>query len=248
MRNARRRRRLGSVSAVVLKPQAAVAAWVVFDGTAGPPATITGAYNVSSLTDTGAGDTTVNWEVPFPDAHYAVGTGGRLYNGGTLMAMASFHTTTQMAAGSCRFSTGGGLNTVGNDLPDCYVVAVGNGDNHRWPRRVSDRRVSDVEGGRVGFWIKWDFNGAGSPIINASYNITSVTDDAVGKQYLNFEPMPSTMDYLLTGCGQVYGTGSTFGNINNDGVSATSTQVHLISGDYFDGFQDTPIVTHIGFV
>ena len=45
-------------------------AWVNFDGTATP--TIRGSFNVSSITDNGTGDYTVNFTTAMPDANYSV--------------------------------------------------------------------------------------------------------------------------------------------------------------------------------
>jgi hypothetical protein len=49
-------------------------AWVNFDGT-GTPA-IRGSFNVSSITDNGTGDYTINFTTAMPDANYAVNSTG----------------------------------------------------------------------------------------------------------------------------------------------------------------------------
>lgn len=51
-------------------PYYAARAWVNFDGT-GTPA-IRASVNVSSITDNGTGDYTINFTTPMPDANYAV--------------------------------------------------------------------------------------------------------------------------------------------------------------------------------
>lgn len=48
----------------------AVRAWVNFDGTG--TVAIRAAFNVSSITDNGTGDYTVNYTVALPDANYSV--------------------------------------------------------------------------------------------------------------------------------------------------------------------------------
>ena len=50
--------------------QQACKAWVNFNGTG--TVAIRGSYNVSSITDNGTGDYTVNFTVAMPDANYAV--------------------------------------------------------------------------------------------------------------------------------------------------------------------------------
>jgi hypothetical protein len=56
--------------------QASVRAWVNFNGTG--TVAIRAAYNVTSITDNGTGQYTVNFTTAMPDANYAVsGTGGR---------------------------------------------------------------------------------------------------------------------------------------------------------------------------
>ena len=62
-------------------------AWVTFDGTG--TVAIRGSFNVSSITDNGSGDYSVNFTTAMPDANYSVvmsadaatGSGGIPYNG-----------------------------------------------------------------------------------------------------------------------------------------------------------------------
>jgi hypothetical protein len=55
-------------------------AWVNFDGT-GTPA-IRASFNVSSITDNGTGDYTVNFTTAMPDANYSVAAAALQVNGG----------------------------------------------------------------------------------------------------------------------------------------------------------------------
>lgn len=48
-----------------------VRAYINFDATAGTPV-INSSYNVSSLTDNGAGDFTINFSAPLPNANYII--------------------------------------------------------------------------------------------------------------------------------------------------------------------------------
>ena len=62
-------------------PDSPVKAWVNFNGTG--TVAIRDSMNVSSITDNGVGDYTVNFETPMLDANYSVATSGdsALYNG-----------------------------------------------------------------------------------------------------------------------------------------------------------------------
>lgn len=53
----------------LIQGQRGVMAWVNFDGTG--TVAIRASYNVSSITDNGTGDYTVNFAAPLPDANYA---------------------------------------------------------------------------------------------------------------------------------------------------------------------------------
>jgi hypothetical protein len=83
--------------------QGSAKAWVNFDGT-GTPA-IRASYNVSSITDNGTGDYTINFTNAFADANYAIsGAAGNTSgnNAGTpVQPVTNFYTTS-----SCRILVG----------------------------------------------------------------------------------------------------------------------------------------------
>ena len=67
----------GSQSSVIpsgstLYPQFACRAWINFDGTSGSIGTGRGSGNVSSVTDNGTGDYTINFTTAMPDTNYSV--------------------------------------------------------------------------------------------------------------------------------------------------------------------------------
>ena len=75
-------------------------AWVNFNGTSTPA--IRGSFNVSSITDNGTGDYTVNFTTAMPDANYSfTGT----HNGSTQNCNP---TVTALATSSVTFYTSGG--------------------------------------------------------------------------------------------------------------------------------------------
>ena len=78
-------------------------AWISFNGT-GTPA-ITGSFNVTSITDHGTGNYTINFTTALSDANYCM-TGAGDNNGNSQGTMVILdNATTAPAAGSCRIMT-----------------------------------------------------------------------------------------------------------------------------------------------
>lgn len=96
-------------------------AWINFDGTAATIA-IAKARNVSSLTDNGTGDYTVNFTSAMADATYAVTTGvARLASGLTRTGTFDQVSVTDLATGSFRMLQ----NNGGGTAVDLGVVTAG---------------------------------------------------------------------------------------------------------------------------
>jgi hypothetical protein len=99
-------------------------AWVNFNGTG--TVAIRASYNVSSITDNGVGDYTVNFTTALADANYAVTGAGRYTDGGNASAMrvvsiASAGTlATAMSTSSVRLGT----TYVNGGVEDLQVVSV----------------------------------------------------------------------------------------------------------------------------
>lgn len=91
-------------------------AWVVFNGT-GTPA-IGASYNISSITDNGTGDYTINFTTPFSSANYAMAGFGIDSSGGG--AQVIVYGNTAPSASSLRIKT---VN-AGGALLDCQTVSV----------------------------------------------------------------------------------------------------------------------------
>ncbi len=99
--------------------------WIYFNG-AGTVA-INANYNVTSITDNGVGDYTINWTTAFSSANYCVAThAGRdsVYGVGLMTGQQS---ASGMATGSYRVRVVGGNPPVSgySDLSDLYLVAFG---------------------------------------------------------------------------------------------------------------------------
>ena len=95
-------------------------AWVNFNGTGTP--SITGSANVSSITDNGTGDFTVNFTTAMPDANYAITSSAfenvGFWAGGVFGSRSSFPPTTTAVRGSC-------VSYVGNYVdPNIVNVSI----------------------------------------------------------------------------------------------------------------------------
>lgn len=96
-----------------LDPFSAAKAWVIF--TSISSTSIKASYNISSLTDNGTGDTTINFSVPFSSANYCgvVGNGGGSVNGVTGAVMPIGNVGYDPTAGTARYlSTGSTYSAV----------------------------------------------------------------------------------------------------------------------------------------
>ena len=103
-------------------------AWVNFNGTG--TVAIRSSYNVSSITDNGTGDYTVNFATALADANYVAVHPTTLLDGsGITLTVANYARTSNSqvlpTTTAYRFST---MNTSGTaqDLAYCYVSVFGN--------------------------------------------------------------------------------------------------------------------------
>jgi len=109
-------------TAVSIATNQAVQAWVNFNGTGTP--TIRDAHNVTSITDNGTGDYTVNFTTAMPDANYAVFGAGRFDESAANAAVPGVGVRRAAGAqktGSVRIHTTDAGAGVAND---CQMVSV----------------------------------------------------------------------------------------------------------------------------
>ena len=101
-------------------PVYACRAWVNFNGTS--TVAIRDSGNVSSITDNGTGDYTVNFATAMPDANYSVAISSNR-NGAESDPnwSANMHGTTPMASGLVRIVMGTPTNFSTDDSPFCTV-------------------------------------------------------------------------------------------------------------------------------
>jgi hypothetical protein len=98
--------------------QASVRAWVNFNGTG--TVAIRAAYNVTSITDNGTGDYTVNFTTALPDANYSA-VGSANSTGGSAIMLStnsSAYNASAPTTTSCRFQT---TSVAANN--DCLYVS-----------------------------------------------------------------------------------------------------------------------------
>jgi hypothetical protein len=92
-------------------------AWVNFNGTS--TVAIRASYNVSSITDNGTGDYTVNFTNALADANYAVcGASGNVGASGNIPP--TFSTNSAFSTGSVRFRT----SNYGSGFADQDIICV----------------------------------------------------------------------------------------------------------------------------
>ncbi|MBI5233522.1 MAG: hypothetical protein HY880_04135 [Deltaproteobacteria bacterium] len=91
--------------------------WVNFNGTG--TVAIRDSYNVSSITDNGTGDYTINWSTNFANADYAVSIDA-MYSGATVVSAAKIYSQTVSAI---RF----GVQDLSYmyDVANIYAIAFG---------------------------------------------------------------------------------------------------------------------------
>jgi hypothetical protein len=83
--------------------------------------TIRASGNVSSITDNGTGDYTINFTTAMPDADYAIsGSGGSTTADNRVLVGQG--TSQTSAAGSCRIATSNSTNATLTDYPRVYVA------------------------------------------------------------------------------------------------------------------------------
>ena len=102
-------------------PMFACRAWVNFNGTGTP--TIRAAGNVSSITDNGAGDYTINFTVAMPDTDYAVITTGSNDAGDTTYRNTTNQNHSTLTVSSCRIFSHG-VNSSAQAKEDAGNISV----------------------------------------------------------------------------------------------------------------------------
>ncbi|KRA05370.1 hypothetical protein ASD74_02420 [Rhizobium sp. Root564] len=107
-----------------LESYAKVPAWVNFNGTG--TVAIRASKNVSSITDNGTGDYTINFATALPSANYAVGGLALPAAPGAGRALVELHSLAAKTASSCRVTVGSISNAAGvMDLAEVDLIFIG---------------------------------------------------------------------------------------------------------------------------
>ena len=102
-----------------IAPMYACRAWVNFDGTGAP--TIRASGNVSSITDNGVGDYTINFTTAMPDANYSFSGFCNFTASAAPAGILSFGNNFSMSAGSLRVKA---ANTTTGGTQDAQYITV----------------------------------------------------------------------------------------------------------------------------
>lgn len=102
----------------------AAQAWALWNGTGTPAITV--GYNVTSITDNGAGDYTLNWTKPFSSANYSsVTAAGGIASGNGLIGIYVSASTAPTASALRVFVTQDGGGGVGSDVARNSIACFG---------------------------------------------------------------------------------------------------------------------------
>lgn len=92
-------------------------AWVNFNGTG--TVAIRASFNVSSITDNGTGDYTINFTTALPDTNYALsGSSGDATNANQMLILGA---NLNYSTGSCRIRTGSGTGYLDNNYVNVLI-------------------------------------------------------------------------------------------------------------------------------
>lgn len=100
--------------------------------------------------------------------------------------------------------------------------------------------IADVNGVAIGTFCRaWvNFNGSGTVAIRASFNVTSITDNATGDYTVNFTNVMPDANYCVNATVNANGaaytaTGVTVyaTNINGTGIGQTASSIRLLCGN-----------------
>ncbi len=156
--------------------------WVAFNGVT--TTAILDSENVSSLTDNGTGDTTITWASPMSTADYAVGAGCQANNAEIASLVAG---TTAPTAAALRVLSNHGAGASA-DIPINCIVALDDTLNPNWHRKRPAMLPLT--------FIKYNST-PGTPTIDGSKNITSLTDNGAGDITITFTRSYSNANYAF---------------------------------------------------
>ena len=134
----------------------------------------------------------------------------------------------------------GGLDVDSSGKVRITTLADSSGNNNSTP--------AEIASGRAKAWV--NFNGTGTIAIRASYNVSSLTDNAVGDYTINFTNAMADGNFAVAGSGR-YGDNSGIGTMRVLSVSSvgtlanamTTSSVHVGIAYQNGGSEDVQVVT-----
>ena len=211
-------------------PQGALQAWVLFDATI---PSITDSFNVSSITDDGTGQFTVNYSITMADTDYHVHVCGDDAVGSDLPAHyenghLSGRTTTVVEV-DCFAPFG----SVFLDVPLWSVSIMGN---------AAAATARDLPQGAAVAWVNFDAS-TGTPTINDGLNVASLTDSGVGSYVVNLTTALSNANYTVAVTIDDNAQAWAARGIETSTVSRTSSSLPILTFDYLSGTTDPDFVS-----
>ena len=87
--------------------------------------------------------------------------------------------------------------------------------------------VQDSAGTQIGTFCRaWvNFNGTGTVAIRASFNVSSITDNATGDYTVNFTTALVDANFSVAGWARVSGAGGTFAGVNDTPLTTSSARI-----------------------
>jgi hypothetical protein len=88
--------------------------------------------------------------------------------------------------------------------------------------------VTNVVNGSAKAWV--NFNGTGTVAIRRGFNVSSITDHAVGQYTVNFTTAMPDVNYSVSGQGSLFGTDARF--VAEHTTARTTTTYRFFSSNY----------------
>ena len=171
----------GSPEANTIYKSSVARGWIDFDGTG--TISINDSFNVSSITDNGAGDYTITWDRDFADGNYAVvGTVTNVLSATDVRILEINETSAPKdptgvgSFGALDVSSGIRIPSDPSGSPEANTIYK-----------------SSVARG----WI--DFDGTGTISINDSFNVSSITDNGAGDYTITWDRDFADGNYAVVG-------------------------------------------------
>lgn len=195
---------------------------------AGLTNTINSSINISSVTDNGTGDYTVNFTVNFGDINYTLAGAGQYNTGssGSVAICSISNTASPLAVGSTRLNV---RYETGN-LVDPELLVVD------WFASTG------TNGGGQASKVWCNLTGTGVATVNASFNVSSTTYNGTGDYTVNFTIPFSTSSFSTIVSGARGTTGNGTGQINYVTTSLTASSVRVLSADGASGALDWALI------